>query len=79
MAAHVVDSTGVLIPVAFSFVGAAIDPETNQPIAINDAFTIGQGNRVGLQDDLETCTFPIVEEGVTGTGTVTLFAAPRGQ
>ena len=79
LAAHVVDGTGVLIPTAFSFVGTFVDPETGEATQVNESFTIGQGKRVGLQDDLFTCTFPINEEGFTGTGTVTLFATPRGR
>ena len=79
LAAQVVDGTGVLIPTAFSFVGTFVDPETGEEIAVNDTFTIGQGKRVGQQDALTTCTFPINEAGFTGTGTVTLFMTPRGR
>ncbi len=78
-AAHLVDSTGVLIPVAFQFTGVFTDPETGEQTAVNESFTVGQGKRVGQQGDLFTCTFPIADPAFTGTGTVTLFAAPRGQ
>ena len=78
-AAHIVDSTGVLIPASFTFVGTFVDPETGETTAVNDSFTVGRGKRTGQQDVLETCTFPIVDGGFTGTGTVTLFRTPRGR
>jgi len=78
-AAHLVDSTGVLIPVAFHITGTFTDPETGEQIPVDESFPVGQGKRVGQQGDLFTCTFPIVEPGFTGTRSVTLFAAPRGQ
>ena len=78
-AAHLVDSTGVLIPVAFQITGTFTDPETGEQIPVNESFTIGQGERVGQQGDLFTCTYPITDPGFTGTGTVTLFRVPRGE
>jgi hypothetical protein len=79
IAGHVVDGPGVLIPVAFQITGTFTDPETGELVPVNESFGVGQGKRVGQQGDLVTCTFPIVEEGFTGTATVALFAAPRGR
>ena len=78
-AAQLVDGTGVVIPATFRVVGTFVDPDTGEAVPVDDAFSIGRGQRTGQQDVLETCTFPIVEDGFTGTGTVTLFRTPRGR
>ena len=77
--AHRVDSTGVLIPVAFQITGTFTDPETGEQIPVNDSFTVGQGERVGQQGDLFSCTYPITDPVFTGMGTVTFFRVPRGE
>ena len=75
---HVLGSTGMLIPVAFTFIGTFVDPETGEVIELNDSFSIGQGKRTGQQVALETCTFPISDGTFNAIGTVTFFRTPRG-
>jgi hypothetical protein len=79
---HIVDSTGNIIPTEVTF--AIIDPETGQVID-SETFSIGQGNKQGLQGDLITCeTEPLTEvdpetgEEVTFVLTVEAFLTPLG-
>ena len=76
---HIVGSTGNIIPVSFT----AIDPETGEELFSE---SIGQGNRVGLQDDLITCTTapavfvdPETGEEITFVVSVEAFLTPRGR
>jgi hypothetical protein len=76
--AHIVGSTRNFIPVSFT----AIDPETGEELFSE---SIGQGNRVGLQDDLITCTVAFVDvdpetgEEITFVFSVEAFLTPRGR
>ena len=78
--AQIVDSTGNIIPKELTV--AMIDPETGQVID-SETFSVGQGNKQGLQDDLITCeTEPLTEvdpetgEEVTFVLTVEAFLTP---
>ncbi len=80
---HIVGSTGNIVPVEFTF--TAIDPETGEEL-FSETESIGQGNRVGLQDDLITCTTapvtfvdPETGEEMTFVISVEAFLTPRGQ
>ena len=81
--AHIVDSTGNIIPTEFTF--EIIDPKTGQVID-SETGSVGEGNKIGLQDDLITCeTEPLTEvdpetgEEVTFVITVEAFLTPRGE
>jgi len=81
--AHIVGSTRNIIPVEFTF--TAIDPETGEEL-FSETESIGQGNRVGLQDDLITCTAapetfvdPETGEEITFVVSVEAFLTPRGR
>jgi len=76
---HIVGSTRNIIPVTFT----VIDPETGEELVSE---SIGQGNRVGLQDDLITCTTapavfvdPETGEEITFVTSVEAFLTPRGR
>ena len=81
--AHIVGSTGNIIPVEFTFTGT--DPDTGE-VLFSETDPVGMGNKVGLQGDLITCTTaPEVFED-PGTGelvefviTVEAFLTPRGR
>ena len=81
--AHIVGSTRNFIPVEFTL--TAIDPETGEEL-FSETFPVGQGNRVGLQDDLITCTAapavfvdPETGEEITFVISVEAFLTPRGR
>ena len=81
--AHIVGSTRNIIPVEFTV--TAIDPETGEEL-FSETFPVGQGNRVGLQDDLITCTAapavfvdPETGEEITFVISVEAFLTPRGR
>jgi hypothetical protein len=63
--AHLVGSTGNIIPVEFTF--KATDPDTGE-VLFSETESIGQGDRVGLQGDLITCTTApeVIEDPETG-------------
>ncbi len=80
---HIVGSSRNIIPVEFTF--TAIDPETGEEL-FSETESIGQGNRVGLQDDLITCTAapavfvdPETGEEITFVISVKAFLTPRGR
>ena len=81
---HIVGSTRNFIPVEFTL--TAIDPETGEEL-FSETFPVGQGNRVGLQDDLITCTVaetfvdvdPETGEEITFVVSVEAFLTPRGR
>ncbi len=80
---HIVGSTGNIVPVEVTF--TAIDPETGEEL-FSETESIGQGNRVGLQDELITCeTEPLTEvdpetgEELTFVISVEAFLTPRGR
>jgi hypothetical protein len=56
-AAQVVDDQDVLIPASFVQVSSWTDPTTGQVVTQTDAFSVGQGNRTGQQDQLTTCRY----------------------
>ena len=81
--AYIVDSTGNIIPAEVIF--TQIDPETGEEL-FSDTVPIGQGDRVGLQDDLITCTTPRFTEVDPETGeeitfvlSVEAFLTPLGR
>ena len=81
--AHLVGSTGNIIPVEFTF--TAIDPETGGEL-FSQTESIGQGHRVGLQDDLISCTTapqtfvdPETGEEMTFVISVEAFLTPLGR
>jgi hypothetical protein len=80
--AQVVEGQEVLIPAEFVQVSSWVDPVTGETVTQTDAFSVGQGNRTG-QDDQITCTYTATfqdpEVGpVNVVGTVIGFIAPRG-
>ncbi len=81
--AHIVGSSRNIIPVEFTF--TATNPDTGE-VLFSDTAPIGQGNRVGLQDDLITCTagpftefVPELGQEVTFFVEVEAFLTPRGR
>ena len=82
-AGHIVGSTGNIIPVEFTF--TATDPETGE-VLFSETEPVGKGKKVGLQDDLITCTTEPVTEFIPELGqevtfflTVEAFLTPRGR
>lgn len=80
---HILGSTRNIIPVEFTF--TAIDPNTGAPL-FSETASVGQGNKVGLQDALITCTTapqtfvdPQTGEEITFVISVEAFLTPRGQ
>ena len=80
--AHIVGSTGNIIPVEFTF--TVTDPDTGE-VLFSETGGVGKGNKVGLQGDLITCaTEPVTEFipelGQEGTFLITVeaFLTPRG-
>jgi hypothetical protein len=81
--AQVVDGQEVSIPASFVQESSWVDPQTGEIVTQIDAFSVGQGNRTGQQDDQITCTYTATfEDPVVGPvhveGSVTGFFAPRG-
>ncbi len=78
---HIVGSTGVLVPTAFTF--TAIQTSTGE-VLFSGSTAKGQGQMTGLQGRLSTCTFggtfDTPEFGqVTFVGTATVLATPQGR
>jgi hypothetical protein len=81
--AYIVGSTGNIIPAEVTF--TQIDPESGEEL-FSETVPIGQGDRVGLQDDLITCTTPRLTEVDPETGeeitfvlSVEAFLTPLGR
>ena len=81
--AHIVGSTGNIIPVEFTF--TAIDPETGEEL-FSETGSIGQGDKVGLQEDLISCTTAPLTDVDSETGeeftfviSVEAFLTPLGR
>jgi len=80
---HILGSTRNIIPVEFTF--TAIDPDTGE-VLFTETEGVGQGKKVGLQDDLITCTTapqtfvdPETGEEITFVISVEAFLTPRGR
>ena len=80
---HILGSTRNIIPVEFTF--TAIDPVTEE-VLFTETEGVGQGKKVGLQDDLITCTTapqtfvdPETGEEITFVLSVEAFLTPRGR
>ncbi len=80
---HILGSTRNIIPVEFTF--TAIDPVTEE-VLFTETEGVGQGKKVGLQDDLITCTTapqtfvdPETGEEITFVISVEAFLTPRGR
>ena len=80
---HILGSTRNIIPVEFTF--KVIDPVTEE-VLFTETEGVGQGKKVGLQDDLITCTTapqtfvdPETGEEITFVISVEAFLTPRGR
>jgi len=80
---HILGSTRNIIPVEFTF--KVIDPVTEE-VLFTETEGVGQGKKVGLQDDLITCTTapqtfvdPETGEEITFVLSVEAFLTPRGR
>ncbi len=82
-AAQVVDSQAVLIPAEFVQVSSWVDPQSGQTVTQTDAFSVGNGKRMGQQGSQISCTYKAIFQDpdvgpVTVNGTIVGFFAPRG-
>ena len=80
---HILGSNRNIIPVEFTF--TAIDPETGE-VLFTETEGVGQGKKVGLQDNLITCTagpftefIPELGQEITFVISVEAFLTPRGR
>lgn len=82
--AHIVGSNSNVIPTEFTF--TYIDPDTGEVLFSETKRTVGQGLKVGPQDDLITCTGapetfvdPETGETIAFVLSVEAFLTPRGR
>ncbi len=80
---HIVSATGNFIPIEITV--TATDPDTGEVLYYERKLT-GQGEKVGLRNDLITCStepttyfVPLLGQEATVSGTVVGFLTPRGQ